>query len=99
MVERVALDEDGQVGEGVVALGEMVEVGVGFAAEVGKRDGLRGALTLVINGEVNCGRHAAKPAEVLGVAGYDEFDAWRCGVHYHANSWEAGTRGAQSEHG
>ena len=48
VVEGVALDEDGQVGEGVVALGEMVEVGVGFAAEVGKRNSVRGALTFRI---------------------------------------------------
>ena len=55
VVEGVALDEDGQVGEGVVALGEMVEIGVGFAAEVGEREGVRDAGAFVIDADGNFG--------------------------------------------
>jgi uncharacterized protein YaiE (UPF0345 family) len=80
VVEGVALDEDGDVGERVVAFGEVVEIGVGFAAEVGKRGGVgEGGTTFVIDGDSEGAWHPAEPGEVFGVAGHDEFKRRRHG--------------------
>jgi hypothetical protein len=76
VVKGVALDEDRYVGEVVVFLGEMVEVGVGFAADVGKGDSLGVVAELVINGDSEGARNTAKPCEVFAVPGNDEFKLW-----------------------
>jgi uncharacterized protein YaiE (UPF0345 family) len=57
-----------------------VEIGVGFAAEVGKRGGVReGGTTFVIDGDSEGAWHPAEPGEVFGVAGHDEFKRRRHG--------------------
>ena len=92
VVEGAALDENGHVGEGIAAFGEMVEVGMGFAADIGERDGIGETGTFIINSHGQFPRHAAEPGEVFGVAGYDEFDTGRRRVHFHSSSREEGTR-------
>ena len=76
VVKGVALDEDCYVGEVVVFLGEMVEVGVGFAADVGKGDSLGVVAELVINGDSEGARNTAKPCKVFAVPGNNEFKLW-----------------------
>jgi uncharacterized protein YaiE (UPF0345 family) len=76
VVKGVALDEDRDVGEVVVFLGEMVEVGVGFAADIGEGDGLGVVTELVINGDSDGAWNTAKPCEVFAVPGNDEFKLW-----------------------
>jgi hypothetical protein len=76
VVKGVALDEDRDVGEVVVFLGEMVEVGVGFAADIGEGDGLGVVTELVINGDSDGAWNTAKPCEVFAVSGNDELKLW-----------------------
>ncbi len=76
VVKGVALDKDRDVGEGVVFLGEMVEVGVGFAADVGKGDSLGVVAELVIDGYGEGAWNTAKPCEVFAVSGNDELKLW-----------------------
>ena len=73
VVEGAALDENRGVGEALVALGEMVQVSVGFAAGVGERNGVGEAAAFVIDGDSESLRHAAEPGEVFGMTGDDEF--------------------------
>jgi uncharacterized protein YaiE (UPF0345 family) len=76
VVKGVALDEDRYVGEVVVFLGEMVEVGVGFAADIGEGGSLGVITELIINGDSDGAWNTAKPCEVFAVPGNDEFKLW-----------------------
>ena len=73
VVEGAALDENRGVGEALVALGEMVQVSVGFAAGVGEGNGVGETAAFVIDGDSESLRHAAEPGEVFGITGDDEF--------------------------
>jgi hypothetical protein len=80
VVERVALDEDGDVGERVVPLGQVVKVGVGFAAGVGQRDGTgeRGR-AFVIDSDGKFAGDAFEPRENFVIPGDDKFKRRRHG--------------------
>jgi outer membrane cobalamin receptor len=62
-----------KVGETVVSLGEVVQISVGFAADVGEWYGAGEITAFVIDGDREGARHAPQPSKVLAVAGYDEF--------------------------
>ena len=76
VVEGVALDEDCDVGETVVSLREVMQIGVGFAADVGKWYGVGDSAAFVIDTDREGARHATYPSEVFAVPSDDEFKPW-----------------------
>ena len=76
VVEGVTLDEDCDVGETVVSLREVMQIGVGFAADVGKWFGVGEIATFVIDTDREGARHTSEPGEVFAVPSDDEFKPW-----------------------
>lgn len=92
MVEGMTLHKDGDTGQGAMARGQMMEVGVCLPADVGEGDGgvgVGGVAAFVIDRDFERTWHPAQPAEVLGVAGDDELKRRRHG----RNDTPCGRRG------
>lgn len=81
VIEGMALDENREIGEGLITIGEVVEISVGFPAVVGQPYSTAGTIALIVNCDLEVLRHAPEPGQVLDMAGYDELKEWEFEAH------------------
>ena len=93
VIKGVALDENREGGEGLVAFAQMVEISVGFPSHVGQPHSPAGTIALVVNRDPEVLRHASEPGQVLNMAGYDEFKDREFGVHAPVDQRRLGAPG------
>lgn len=73
VVERMALNENGNIRERVMALGEVMKICVRFPSDVRQGNAAGCPIALVIDGDAERARHASQPREIFAVPGDDEF--------------------------
>jgi hypothetical protein len=80
VIERMALDKNGQFGKGLVAIRQMMQIGVRFTSLVGQLLPPARAVAFVVNRDTEVAGDTLEPREVFVVAGDDYFKGRMHGV-------------------
>ena len=76
----MALDKNGHLGKGPVAIRQVMQIGVRFASLVGQLFAAARAVAFVVNRDAKIVGHTLEPREVFVVAGDDYFKRRMHGV-------------------
>ena len=77
VIERMALNKDGGIGQRVVALGQMVQIRMRLASLVAQGESAARAIAFVVNRDLEFLRRTFEPCEVLAVTGNDQLKSRR----------------------